>query len=144
MARIEFLNTAATRALGVSGRVLPAPLIPSMAAMAKTARYFDAPVDEMQPAERVVAILWDVLTRAGAQPTIHQAAMLVDATALSLDQRHLGGDFVVQVEPGDPVPDISDEPEAEGLNESGSAPFGRAGDVRADASELPKPPSIES
>jgi hypothetical protein len=120
MARIEFLNTTATRALGVEGRTLLAPLIPSVAAIAKTARYFEVAANELQPMERTVGILWESLTRAGAHPTIHQVAMLVDATGLDSEKRaRFGGDFVIHVEPGDPgfkgeeKDDPSNEPEAD-------------------------------
>lgn len=104
MARFEFLRTTATEALGVAGRSTPVPLVPSMAAIARTARYLDTDATALQPAERVIAILWDALTRAGARPTIHQAAMLVDASRIPADMRpRVGGDFVVHSEPGDPT-----------------------------------------
>ena len=103
MARIEFLETPATSKLGVAGRSLPVPLQPSMAALARTARYFDAAAGDLNMVERTVAAIWNALALQGVPATVHQAAALVDGTGVPEEMRAtLGSDFVVIVEPGDP------------------------------------------
>lgn len=144
MARIEFLTTTATRSLGVEGRSMPVPFVPSTAAVARCCRYFDVPsAVDLQVHERSIAMIWDALMRAGAQPTFHQVAMLIDATTMSAEAAaQYGGDYVIHLEPGDPIPKKSDDPaKSDGEGEGEEVPSGPVVDGAAEApTEMPSPP----
>lgn len=140
MPRLELLHTTATRALGVEGRSLSIPIVPSTAAIARCCRYFDVPsAMDLQVHERSIAMIWDALMRGGAQPTFHQVAMLVDATALDEEKRErFGGDYVIHLEPGDPKPKAPAEQAEEEGDEVPSGPV--AGGSTGAVETMPPPP----